>query len=397
MNREQFHIGTYFLQPYARTEQHIRELAECGIDLVFGMEYHHDTLELFLKYRIGAIVNGVVPGWFGANGDNAGTLASRNPLKLYESAAKEFSDHPAIWGIDVGDEPSALDFPYYGKVIERMQSLFPNQFSYLNLYPSYGLLADNTKEQIRRELGTENYRDYLQRYCNNIDTDYLSFDHYAYSSSPKRLIEDLRVAAEVCRENKRSLWVVLQANSHQPNYRLSQDQLRFQAYSALVFGARCISWACYTAGWWHHNVLDETGQKTDLYQKLKTVNQEVRAMTLEYPHYQWQKTMLLNRPSNQNDWGWFREIHIACDHPSVFMGCFVKQTDEGYAVMLYNDSTANGSKPQAATVCFSVCEEKTVRLYSPNGVRRLVADGDNKYRVVIAPDQGCFITTQSQE
>ena len=136
MNREQFHIGTYFLQPYARTEQHIRELAECGIDLVFGMEYHHDTLELFLKYRIGAIVNGVVPGWFGANGDNAGTLASRNPLKLYESAAKEFSDHPAIWGIDVGDEPSALDFPYYGKVIERMQSLFPNQFSYLNLYTS---------------------------------------------------------------------------------------------------------------------------------------------------------------------------------------------------------------------------------------------------------------------
>ena len=59
---DDFHIGAYYLQRNARTEQHVKDLSDCGIDLVFGMD----------------------------------------------------NDHPAIIGIDAGDESSALDFPYYG-------------------------------------------------------------------------------------------------------------------------------------------------------------------------------------------------------------------------------------------------------------------------------------------
>ena len=136
MDRGKLNIGVYHLRPYARTEAHIKDLADCGVDFVICMDYDRPALDLFSKYGVGAIVSGIVPGWWGGDGDNAGKLEETNPLSKYEEAAASFKDHPAIWGIDIGDEPSALDFPYYAKVMAKVEELFPNQFAFLNLYPT---------------------------------------------------------------------------------------------------------------------------------------------------------------------------------------------------------------------------------------------------------------------
>lgn len=149
----------------------------------FWLEGDKRTLDLFKKYGIGAVVSGVVPGWFGGNGENAGTMSETNNKVTYIQAAESFIDHPAIVGIDIGDEPSSLDFPYYGEVSRLVSKLFPNKFPYLNIYPSYGMLANNDESQAEKELGTINYKEYLMSYCKNIDLDYLSFDHYVYSSN----------------------------------------------------------------------------------------------------------------------------------------------------------------------------------------------------------------------
>ncbi|MBQ3659570.1 MAG: hypothetical protein II963_05380, partial [Bacteroidales bacterium] len=37
MDRSRINIGTYHLAPYARTDAHIKDLAECGIDYVMYM------------------------------------------------------------------------------------------------------------------------------------------------------------------------------------------------------------------------------------------------------------------------------------------------------------------------------------------------------------------------
>ncbi|MBQ9995478.1 MAG: hypothetical protein IJP32_03840, partial [Clostridia bacterium] len=78
MNRERLNIGVYHLKPYARTEKHIRELKECGVDFVICMDYDKPALDLFEKYGVGAIVSGIVPGWWGGDGDNAGKMAETN-------------------------------------------------------------------------------------------------------------------------------------------------------------------------------------------------------------------------------------------------------------------------------------------------------------------------------
>ena len=50
MNRNRLNIGTYFLHPYARSEKHIREMKECGIDFVVCFNDDRTALDLFAKY-----------------------------------------------------------------------------------------------------------------------------------------------------------------------------------------------------------------------------------------------------------------------------------------------------------------------------------------------------------
>ena len=74
MDRNRLNIGAYILQPYARTEQHIKEIAECGIDFIVCMGNDRPALDYFEKYGVGAIVSGIVPGWWGGDGNNAGKM-----------------------------------------------------------------------------------------------------------------------------------------------------------------------------------------------------------------------------------------------------------------------------------------------------------------------------------
>ena len=295
MNRTRLNLGAYILQSYARTERHIREIAESGLDFITcGLEYTDTkTLDLFYKYGLGAIVCGALPEWWGGNGENAGKMSKMNPLPLYEKAAENFCDHPAVWGIDCGDEPSALDVPHCGKIIGTVDRTFPNQFGYLNIYPNYAVYATNDAADTVSQLGTKNYSEYIENYCRYVPTDYICFDFYCYSADVPKFYENLRIVADACRHTGRSLWIVLQLNSHREDYLLSADQLRFQAYTALCFGAETVIWACYTGGWWYHNALDESGNKTEQYEKLKTVNGELRALSEDYFKFRRRETYIV--------------------------------------------------------------------------------------------------------
>ena len=285
MDRSRLNIGVYHLRPYARTEAHIKDLADCGVDFVICMENDRPALDLFSKYGVGAIVSGIVPGWWGGDGDNAGKLRESNPISKYEEAAAKFEDHPAIWGIDIGDEPSALDFPYYGEVLRKVEDLFPNQFAFINLYPNYASVSQNTAEQTKSQLGTATYAEHIAKYCEYVPADYLSYDFYYKGVGVELDYKNLRVVSDACRSTGRGMWVTVQVNSSDPKVWITTNELRFQAFSALAFGAENITWACYTAGWWTNQVLDDKGVKTPQYDKLKKVNAELHLIGERYMRY----------------------------------------------------------------------------------------------------------------
>ena len=192
-------------------------------------------------------------------------------------------DHPAIWGLDIGDEPSALDFPYYNKIWNRVKKLFPNQFPYLNLYPNYASVSKNTAMQTVNQLGTTTYKEYIEQYCKNVTaSDYICYDFYLYSINVPRAYSNLITISDAAKKYNKSMWIVIQVNSNDKSKWISENELRFQAYTAMAFGVQNIIWGCYTAGWWYNQVLDDKGNKTQQYDKLKTVNAEIHHLSIPY-------------------------------------------------------------------------------------------------------------------
>ena len=293
MDKTKLNIGVYCLAPYARSQKHIKELADCGVDFVVCVDNDRKALDLFARHGIGAVVKGIVPSWWGGNAENTGKMHLLNPRERYAAGAEAFCDHPAVWGIDMGDEPGAADFAYWGEMAALVEEKCPRQFAYMNLFPSYGSLASKTAQEAAAQLAAGSYEEYIDAYCKYVKSDYICFDFYVYSSEKARFFDDLATVSRACRRTGRDMWCVLQVNSICPESGLTEDQLRFQAFCAMAFGARNIIWACYTKGWWHHNVLDEQGERTPQYTRLQRVNGEIKALSGRYMSCRHRATRLL--------------------------------------------------------------------------------------------------------
>ena len=406
MNRNRLNIGAYILQPYARTERHVKEIADCGIDFIVCMDNDRPALDLFHKYGVGAIVKGIVPGWWGGNGDNAGTMESVNTVDKYESAAAGFVDHPAIWGIDCGDEPSALDFPYYGKVMEFVDRSFPNQFGYLNLYPNYASVSENTEEQTVNQLGTPTYAEHIKRYCECVPTDYICYDFYMYSRKSKvaRHYDNLKIVADACRSTGRSMWIVLQVNSNRENVWMTLNNLRFQAYSAMAFGAENIIWACYTAGWWHNQVLDGNGEKTQQYDKLKAMNAELRTIASDYMRYRRVTTHFVGVDFPYMDrvqqdaieslsTGIFMDFKADNDAPLLVGEMVSRERDGSVALMVCAADDHCDEAPKSYNMTFR-CDNRFVSAIGGQGYVPVTKLENGYYSVPISSNQGILIVAR---
>ena len=285
MDRSRINVGVYMLQGNARDDAHIKDVADCGIDFVMYMNNDTAALNLFRKYGIGAINVGTVPLWWGGFGDNAGTMRTVHPMSVYEEGAAKFADHPAIWGISICDEPSCRDFDYLGELVTRLEELFPNQFIHINLHPIYAPGPREGNDPAKGALGTASYEDYIDRYCKAVPTDYISYDFYYQNGGVQQDYANMRIVSNACRATGRSMWVTVQVNSSKQEEWISLNQLRFQAFSALAYGAENITWACYSWGWWYNQVLWGDGSKTQQYDKLQQVNRELHELSPNYMKY----------------------------------------------------------------------------------------------------------------
>lgn len=405
MDRSRLNIGTYHLKPYACTEAHVKDLADCGIDFVVCMQDDKPTLDLFSKYGVGAVVTGVLPGWWGGDGDRAGTLSQVNPISEYEKAAASWQDHPAVWGIDIGDEPSALDFPYYGEVFTKVDSLFPEQFPYLNLYPNYASVSQNNAEQTVNQLGTPTYSEHIAEYVKNVPSDYICYDFYVYSCNVPHAYDNLRIVADACRESDRSMWIVLQVNSHRPEVWVSENELRFQAYTAMAFGAENIIWACYTAGWWHNQVLDGNGEKTEQYDKLKKVNSEIRTLADSYMKYRRVLTSFVGfegtpwlegldiKTCDALDNGAFSEVCLTDGAPLVVGEMVARDGGKGAALFVCAADDPYDEAPAMHEIRFKTAGRKVV-VTGTEGNIPVRKDKEGYYSFSLASSAGALIETR---
>ena len=100
-----------------------------------------------------------------------------------------------------------------------------------------------------------------------------------------RFYDNFRIVADACRRTGRALRFVPQVNSQKPKMWLSANMLRFQGFVTMAFGGESVAWACWAKGWWHNLVLDAKGEKTEQYEKLKTVNGELKTVGAAYMRF----------------------------------------------------------------------------------------------------------------
>ena len=407
MDRNRINIGVYHLQPYATDEPHIRDLHDCGIDFVLCMRDERPALDLLYKYGVGAILYDVLPQWWPKQKKN-GQMKEIYPLNMYVKAAKKWKDHPAVWGMDIGDEPSALDMAHCADIMREMEKQFSNQFIYLCLYPNYASVTENTADQTLSQLGTRTYAEYIKEYCQLIPADYLCYDYYVYSSLTNankvpKYFENLQVAADACTATNRSLWITLQVNSKLPELWISLNQLRYQAYTAMAFGAENIIWACYTAGWWNNQVVDKDGNKTEQYPKLQQVNKEIHALSPVYMKYRrtgtsfvgFNNTPWLNGSGIQfsaeyND-GVFGKLCTADLSPLVIGSMVSRNADATHAIFVCSADDPHNKAPRQHTLHFTTAPGKIIKAHSGEGEVPVKLIDKNCYALTIQSSQGIII------
>lgn len=186
-----------------------------------------------------------------------------------------------------------------------------------------------------------------------------------------------------CREYNKKLFVVLQVNSHNEDVFISENQLRFQAFSALAFGASAISWACYTAGWWHNQVLDINGNKTEQYNKLKRVNSEVKSLTREYICFKWVDTLKIYK----NEASSFDFISDVISSEDALLGVFENESHE--KAVFYSMINYDGNNN---TLTFRATKNKTVCLHTACEKKKIYPNAEGAYSLFFENAEACFIT-----
>ena len=296
LERDKFHISCFSfhgeaLNP-ARVRQHVREAKEAGLDFLTGGIGGMDENLNRICSEEGMDLNAIVLPRVCGGGQESASLRAKHPREKLIAQLDKFNALPGnevVRTMNICDEPGVCSMEFLGEVARLIEEKCPHTRAYVNLFPSYAQAAESDASVKKSQLGTTSYKKYIDEYCRLVPTTFVSYDNYPIMATPEATRKfspiwygNLKVVADACRRTGRDLWVGPQLNSRPGHPPTSENQMRYQAFSAMAFGAVELTWACWTMGWWENFVMTTNGVLTAQYPKLKTVNAEVRALAEHY-------------------------------------------------------------------------------------------------------------------
>lgn len=403
LDRSKFMIGAYHYVKAAHTEKHVREAKECGIDYMIVV-WKTDTqlLDWFEKYGMGAVTWDVLPPmWDEKTG---------KPIRDESVCAEALQDpplHPATWFINITDEPPVHKYDLCGKIAARLQKLAPDRIPHLCLFPSYAYSNWDKPEDKAKFLGADTYEEYVEEFCRRVPLDYIHFDFYYHAyHNVGGWYENLRLVADACRRTGRSLWVTMQVDTPREQDLVTENQLRFQAFSSMAFGCKSIVWACYSPGWWFHNILDKDGNKTVMYDRAKKVNAEIKCLAEPFMRFRNTQTHFVGFSNaegfekvtktvsvDQVDTGWVRGLKASDGAPLLVGEMMNRRGGLGRALLVFASDDPWDKDPKTHTVTFKVSEQD-VAVFGPQGKIAVSAAADGTYSVPLKSSEAFLLCTK---
>jgi len=152
-------------------------------------------------------------------------------------AIAEYRDHPGLAGFFLVDEPGPERFTDIAALTRRIHREAPGAIAYVNLLPDYAV-----------EEALHDYREYVEEFVFRVRPRLLSYDHYAFlddGSERPSFFANLETVRDISLEYQVPFLFVFLAMPHGPYRDPSEAEMRWQAFQALAFGARGLSYFAY--------------------------------------------------------------------------------------------------------------------------------------------------------
>ena len=388
--RERLRIGAWGnFRPADFNDEYMRTYADCGFDFLIAMPGVPTKTLLQTSARHGVEVY-----------VNDGGFA--NP----ETATAEYCDWPNYAGHYIVDEPGSDDYDKLAAISKRYTDA-TGKVPYINLLPMYANDA-----QLKYGAGAAAieyydvdpnvYRRYCDDFCQKFDVDYICTDIYPLNwVGDKKVtyqdyVESINAIATVARERDKEFWCYIQTFAWTDGKRTpTEAEFRWQCYSMLSFGCKCI--LCWTYAGYNPefpSLVDIASRKSTAWYEARPVFQELRRLSDEYVKYRnvgaftcncSDATPYLKMKNEYKNFETIREIR--CAEP-LLIGCFERKDGDGTAFTLVNmaDFEAN----RGATVRLKI--DGTATAWTRGVPETVEPDADGFSCFYLAPGEGVFVT-----
>ncbi|MGN0069814.1 MAG: beta-galactosidase [Prevotella sp.] len=248
------------------THERYAELREAGFNISFSHFYQTSEVEKSLKACDGTGVKVMVTC----------TDLEKNTAEC----VNRFKNNRNVAGWFLRDEPTTSGFAELKAFRDRVYAADPDHVVYLNLLPSIVPPAD---------LGTQTYEEYVQRFVDEVNLPQISYDFYPVVEDNGKAVlrpqffDNLENVRRVSLREGIPFWAFCLSTAHDPYPIPTDTHLRIEAFSALAYGAQCIQYFTYWTPlgtiWNFHNApIDEKGRRTNVYYRVKALNQEIQRL-----------------------------------------------------------------------------------------------------------------------
>lgn len=383
---------TYSNESYITVEKY-EEIKECGIDIMLAhpaksKEVASTILDVAALAGVDYIIQ--IPELFTAA--QGGTRAMREWLG-------NLGEKESFYGVLAADEPGIARFEELGAAYDVFKQVSDGIF-WVNLLPCYGM-------------SNMTFPEYVEAYCEQVGTDYISADFYPYDDDTMNLtmkntfLYHLEVMERAAVKYGVEHWEFLQGNkaftgSKIPDY----YDLRHQVYTSMCFGVELFEYYCYATPAEFRNdeinrcLLDFYGNKTDIYEAAKKINFEIKDFDHVYMNFvdDWKGVMTFvgsnNTRGRRNDFDLLQdpmESHerIASVESEEDLVCGVYKNDDNYdAFMFVNYEVPGLRKESKVTVTFNGATKAVCYI----GGKEVVKDLNNgKLELTLGAGEGVFV------
>ena len=215
-------------------------------------------------------------------------ICNENITSKFVTAVK---DHPALWGYQIMDEPNADDFA----TLLRMKNMIAKYDDKHNYY--INLNGDGGTFGPAGSYHTANYVEYLERYVEELDPAFISFDVYPCFSDwvlNKDWYPTLEQVSQQSRKSGIGFWAFAASCRFSDGYGLrmkpTEASLRLQQYTNLAYGAECLeyfTWSAageekYNFGDWPTDKNGDINTTNPSFEYVLTLNKEIQNRAFVY-------------------------------------------------------------------------------------------------------------------